>query len=143
MKQSRMLVFLFLFLAPSAHATTRIAKPPPQSTLLCKARAIFLGTRLSSETFEFRGKEQTARKVFWRLQILDVSSGNASICPQEKEIELRLRGATFDLSSRITYPVDLQEPKVQADISLSLTKISGTDSRSKRPYSEWTFRKYE
>lgn len=132
----------FLFAPGIAGATTRVKNPPPQSTLVCKARALFLGSRLVTESFEFRGQQQSARKVYWRLQLLDVNSPEGEVCPKEKEIEMRVRGASFH-NGAVTYPVGMVEPKAQADISISLRKISGTDSRSKRPYSEWTLRKYE
>jgi hypothetical protein len=142
MKLSRKLslTILVLFSPSFAEATTRVASPPPKSSLACNAKVLFLHSERTQEDYNFRERAQVFKKVFWRIRILDVD--NASLCPSENEIQLRVRGASFREES-ISYPIGIKEPKADLRLNIRFTKISGIEARTKKPYSEWTLQKVE
>lgn len=129
--------FLPLFLlALPASATTKLLTSAQPVQLFCQVRAEFQGV----DANRLKLKTKKSDLIFWRLNILDVS--NKELCPTERTISLRVRGASWASGGadnpKITYVVEVKEPKVGEVVSATIRLLEGHDTYMDRDYKEWT-----
>ncbi|HEY8279033.1 MAG TPA: hypothetical protein VIH99_05390 [Bdellovibrionota bacterium] len=132
------IIFLLLLVASPAFATTKIAERGQPQRELCRVRAKFVGRELSRATVKKRGRVLTADSVFWKMEIQDVS--NKNICPEGKDLKLRVRGASFHGSApnvEVTYAVDVSEPAAGSLVDLKVEFSQGRDTFTKIDFAEW------
>ena len=128
--------FSLFLLALPAFATTKLANSGQPVQIFCQVRAEFQG--VDANRLKLRNKKSDL--IFWRLNIVDVS--NKDICPTERSISLRVRGASWASGNaenpKITYVVEVKEPKVGELFSAKIRFLEGRDSYTERDYKEWT-----
>ena len=134
-----------ILLSSPAQATTTAKSAANILDTACEISGLFLGEDVRPVNYRRKNRPAQLRKVFWNLEVRQRSASDAAICPQEKNIAIRIRGA--DARPRpggwtLDYPVHVTAPAPQAEASLRIFFVSGRDSLTRETYSEWVFREF-